>query len=91
MVAVWPFTTFAKVYAVLPLCSDPLYSTVLSSTDTVTSRAVISKAPSVFVTSNWAVTSLPAASFTTAVPLIAFVRLHTFVLAGSLVVRPSTV
>ena len=91
IVAVWPDTTLLNVYVVLPSCSDPLYSTVLSATETVTSLAVISSFPSVLLTVNCAVTSLSAASLTTAVPVIAFVRSHTSVLEGSLVVSPLTV
>ena len=55
------------------------------------SLALISRVPSVVLTVNWFVTSFPPASFTTAVPLIAFVSVATLVLFGSLVVRPLTV
>ena len=63
----------------------------MSSTDTVTVRLPITSVPFVLLTVNCAVTSLLLASFTTAVPLISFVRLHTFVLLGLLVSRPLTV
>ena len=80
-----------NVQVVLPLCTLPLYSTVLLATLTVTVLGVIFRVPSVVFTINWGVTSLPAASFTTAVPLTAFVNSHTFALLGSLVVNPLTV
>ena len=64
---------------------------LLSATLTVIGRAVTSSVPSVVLTMNCDVTLFPPASFTTAVPLMAFVSVATSVLDGLLVVSPETV
>ena len=82
-----------KLYSVSPVCSFPSnWTSAAFSTFTVISRAVISRLPFAVFTSNCPVTSFPSASFTIALPLIAFVMpVVTSVLFGSLVVSPLTV
>ena len=85
-----PSTSSVLVYAAA-VRAVPSYSFVSLAAVILSVLASIFRLPFKVTTLNCSVTSLPSSSFTTAVPLISLIVSTTFVLLGSLVVRPLTV